>query len=120
VKFVQAEVLSMKELKDTLEQSSDQLSTRKQVLDQIPRLIDKYKQFSHQPVKTAEIIDKFVPSEQLLPQFGDLSNVKDYKAINNPYKIMGIDNGSPWGVAFSSAGLLGLFITYAYLATKIS
>ncbi|XP_065884591.1 tripartite motif-containing protein 2-like [Dysidea avara] len=104
VEFIRAEVLSMKELKDTLEQSSDQeaLSTSKQVIDQMQWLVDKYKMLSHQPIKTAEI--RFVPSEQLLPQFGDLGNVKDYKAISDPYKIVDIDDGSPWGIAFSSTG----------------
>ena len=108
VEFIQAEILSMKELKDTLEQSSDQeaLSTRKQVLDQMPQLIDKYKQLSHRPVKTAEI--KFVPTDQLLPKFGDLGYVKDYKVLSKPCKIVDIGDGSPWGVAFSSTGLLAV------------
>jgi len=105
VEFVQAEVLSMKELKDTLEQSTDQeaLSTKKQVISEMQRLVDKYKKLSHQPVKTAEI--RFVTNEQMLPQFGNLGNIRDHRVICEPIKTVDIGNGLPWGIAFSSTGL---------------
>ena len=70
VECAQAEVLSMKELNDAVEKSSDQevLSVKKQVIDRMQQITDKYKKVNILPVQQA--IMEFVPTKEALPQFG--------------------------------------------------
>ena len=71
VEYAQAEVLSMKELNDAaVEKSSDQevLSVKKQVIDRMEQITDKYKKVNIPPVQQATM--KFVPTKEALPQFG--------------------------------------------------
>ena len=72
VEYVQAEVLSMKELKDAIEKSSDQeaLSAKKQVIDRMQQITDKFKKLKTDPLQSATM--EFVPSKELFPQFGQL------------------------------------------------
>ena len=72
VEHVQAEVLSMKELKDAMKKSSDQeaLSAKKQVIDHMQQLTTEYKKLNTQPVQSATM--EFVSTKQHLPQFGQL------------------------------------------------
>ena len=69
VKRAQAEVLSVKELNDALEKSSDQevLSVKK-LIDRMQQITDKCKKVNIPPVQQATI--EFVPTKEVLPQFG--------------------------------------------------
>ena len=75
VEYAQAEVLSMKELNDAVEKSSDQevLSVKKQVIDRMKQITDKYKKVNIPPVQQATM--EFVPTKEALPQFGLLCSV---------------------------------------------
>ena len=70
VEYAQAEVLSMKELNDAVEKSSDQevLSVKEQVLDRMQQITDKYEKVNIPPVQQATM--EFVPTKEALPQFG--------------------------------------------------
>ena len=75
VEYAQAEVLSMKELNDAVEKSFDQevLSVKKQVIDRMQQITDKYKKVNIPPIQQATM--EFVPSKEALPQFGLLCSV---------------------------------------------
>ena len=72
VEYAQAEVLSMKELKDAIEKSSDQeaLSAKKQVIDHMQQITDKFNKPSTDPLHSATM--EFVPSKESFLQFGQL------------------------------------------------
>ena len=72
VEYAQAEVLSMKELKDAIENSSDQeaLSAKKQVIDCMQQITDKFNKLNTDPLQSATM--EFVPSKESFPQFGQL------------------------------------------------
>ena len=72
VEYVQAEVRSMKELKDAIEKSSDQeaLSAKKQVIDHMQQTTDKFNKLNTDPLQSATM--EFVPSKESFPQFGHL------------------------------------------------
>ena len=72
VEYAQAEVLSMKELKDAIEKSSDQeaLSAKKQVINRMQQITDKFNKLNTDPVQSATM--EFVPSKESFPQFGQL------------------------------------------------
>ena len=72
VEYAQAEVLSMKELKDAIEKSSDQeaLSVKKQVIDRMQQITDKFNKLNTDPLQSATM--EFVPSKESFPQFGQL------------------------------------------------
>ena len=72
VKYLQSEILSMKELQDALEKCSDQeaLSIRRQVIDHTQKLANSYKKLNCHPVQTATI--EFVSRLNPFPQFGQL------------------------------------------------
>ena len=72
VTSMQAKLMSMKELTDALEQSSDQeaLSAKKQVTDRVHQLTDAYKKVNIQPVESAAM--DFVPTKDPFPVFGHL------------------------------------------------
>ena len=72
VEYAQAEVLSMKELKDAIGQSSDQeaLSAKKQVIDRMQQITNKFNKLNTDPVQSATM--EFVPSKESFPQFGQL------------------------------------------------
>ena len=72
VEYAQAEVLSMKELKDAIEKSSDQeaLSAKKQVIDRMQQITDKFNKLNTDPLQSATM--EFVPSKESFPQFGHL------------------------------------------------
>ena len=78
VEYAQAEVLSMKELNDAVEKSSDQevLSVKKQVIDRMQQITDKYIKVNLPPVQPATM--EFVPTKEILPQFGLLCSVDPY------------------------------------------
>ena len=75
VEYAQAEVLSMKELNDAVEKSSDQevLSVKKQVIDRMQQITDKCRKVNLPPVQQATM--EFVPTKEILPQFGLLCSV---------------------------------------------
>ena len=70
VEHAQVEAMSMKELKDALEKSSDHevLSAKKQVTDRMKELSGNCKTVIAQPLQTHLI--EFVETKQCLPQFG--------------------------------------------------
>ena len=72
VEYAQAEVISMKELKDAIEMSSDQeaLSAKKQVIDRMQQITDKFNKLNTDPLQSATM--EFVPSKESFPQFGQL------------------------------------------------
>ena len=72
VTSMQAKLMSMKELTNALEQSSDQeaLSAKKQVTDRVHQLINAYKKVNIQPVESAAM--DFVPTKDPFPVFGHL------------------------------------------------
>ena len=72
VTSMQAKLMSMKELTDALEQSSDQeaLSAKKQVTDRVHQLTNAYKKVNIQPVESAAM--DFVPTKDPFPVFGHL------------------------------------------------
>ena len=72
VASMQAELMSMKELTDALEQSSNQeaLSAKKQVSDRVQQLTNKYKKLNIQPVESSAM--DFVPTKEPFPLFGHL------------------------------------------------
>ena len=72
VECAQAEVLSMKEVKDAIEKSSDQevLSAKKQVIDHMQQITDKFNKLNTNPLQSATM--EFVPSKESFPQFGQL------------------------------------------------
>ena len=69
---MQAELMSMKELTDALEQSSDQeaLSAKREVTDRVQQLTNAYKKVNIQPVESATM--DFVPTKEPFPAFGHL------------------------------------------------
>ena len=70
VENMQSEVLSMKELKDAIENGSDQeaLSAKKQVIVRMQQVTDKYKKLNVQPSQSATM--EFISTEESLPQLG--------------------------------------------------
>ena len=73
VTSMQAKLMSMKELTDALEQSSDQeaLSAKREVTDRVQQLTNAYKKANIQPVESAAM--DFVPTtKEPLPVFGHL------------------------------------------------
>ena len=72
VEYAQAKVLSMKELKDAIEKSSDQeaLSAKKQVIDCMQQITNKLNKLNTDPLQSATI--EFIPSKESFPQFGQL------------------------------------------------
>ena len=72
VTSMQAKLMSMKELTDALEQSSDQeaLSAKREVTDRVQQLTNAYKKVNIQPVKSAAM--DFVPTKEPFPVFGHL------------------------------------------------
>ena len=72
VEYAQAEVLSMKELKDAIEKSSDQeaLSAKKQVIDRMQQITDKFNKLNTNPLQSATM--EFVPSKESFAQLGQL------------------------------------------------
>ena len=75
VEYAQAEVLSKKELNDTVEKSSDQeiLSVKKQMIDRIQKITDKCRKVNLPPVQQATM--EFVPTKEAFPQCGLLCSV---------------------------------------------
>ena len=72
VEYAQAEVLSMKELKDAIEKSSDQeaLSAKKQVIGRMQQITDKFNKLNTDPLQSATM--EFVRSKESFPKFGQL------------------------------------------------
>ena len=72
VTSMQTKLMSIKELTDALEQSSDQeaLSAKKQVIDRVHQLTNAYKKVNIQPVESAAM--DFVPTKEPFPVFGHL------------------------------------------------
>ena len=72
VEYAQAEVLSMKELNNAVEMSSDQevLSVKKQVIDRMQQITDKCRKVNLPPVQQAAM--EFAPTKEAIPQCGCL------------------------------------------------
>ena len=70
IECVQAKVLSVKQLSDAIEKSSDQevLSARSQVIDRVNQVTTKYKSLCLHPVQLATMA--FAPAKEQFPQFG--------------------------------------------------
>ena len=93
VEYAQAEVLSMKELKDAIEKSSDQeaLSAKKQVIDRMQQITDKFNKLNTDPLQSATM--EFVPSKESFPQFGQLFTYIDPGAC----EVVNLPNHIPVG-----------------------
>ena len=96
VEYVQAEVLSMKELNDAVEKSSDQevLSVKKQVIDRMLQITDKCREVNLPPIQQATV--EFVPTKEAFPQFGVLCSTDPHncEVVNLPkYSIKGKKTG---------------------------
>jgi len=127
VEYVQAEMVSLKEVKDAVERSSDQeaMSTKKDVMVHIQQITEKYKKLNTQPVKLVSM--EFVPSQNPFPQFGQLfvhvintkhplafindvhtktTSVIPYTTLSKPSKIVRTDQkvDYPWGIEFCENG----------------
>ena len=93
VASMQAKLMSMKELTDALEQSSDQeaLSAKREVTDRVQQLTNAYKKVNIQPVESAAM--DFVPTKEPFPVFGHLFayvNPHTSEVINlTPYILVG-------------------------------
>ena len=72
VEYAQAEMLSMKQLKDAIEKSSDQeaLSAKKQVIDRMQQITNKFNKLNTDPLQSATM--EFVPNKESFPQFNQL------------------------------------------------
>ena len=70
VECAQAEVFSIKELKDAVESSSDQelLLAKKQIIDCTQEITDKYNKLNVQPLQSATM--EFISVVESFPQFG--------------------------------------------------
>ena len=91
VASMQAKLMSMKELTDTLEQSSDQeaLSAKREVTDRVQQLTNAYKKVNIQPVESAAM--DFVPTKEPFPVFGHLFayvNPHTSEVINLPQSTL--------------------------------
>ena len=91
VEYAQAEVLSMKELKDAIEKSSDQeaLSAKKQAIDRMQQISDKFNKLNTDPVQSVTM--EFIPSKESFPQFGQLFTLIDpgtCEVVNLPNHII--------------------------------
>ena len=84
VDSTQAELISIKELSDALEESSDQeaLSAKKQVINGMEQLTEKYEKFTKHPVQYATM--KFKPCSDSFPQFGSFCADINLSEIANP------------------------------------
>ena len=72
VEYAQAEMFSMKEMKVTIEKSSDQeaLSAKKQVIYRMQQITNKYDKLNVHPSQSATM--EFISTKESLPQFGKL------------------------------------------------
>jgi len=72
VQCTQAEVLSIKELKDTVQKSSDQelMSAKNQIIHAMQRITARYKKLNRQMARSDTVA--FVPTEIAFPQFGQV------------------------------------------------
>ena len=70
VECVQAEVFSVKELKDAIDKSSDQeaLLAKKQLIDRMQQITDRYNELNVQPSQSATM--EFISTEESFPEFG--------------------------------------------------
>ena len=75
VEYAQAEMLSVKELNDAVEKSSDQeiLSVKKQMIDRMQQITDKCRKVNIPPVQQATM--EFVPTKETFPRFGLVCSV---------------------------------------------
>ena len=121
VECVQAEVLSMKETKDAIEENSDQetLSVKKQIIGRMQRITDKFNKLNTDRLQSTTM--QFVPSkesfpQESFPQFGQIfTNISaseankyiDYTRVGKSSKT--VDNngnmGSIEGIAFAKNGM---------------
>ena len=125
VEYAQAEVLSMKELKDAIENSSDQeaLSAKKQVIDRMQQITDKFNKLNTDPLQSATM--EFVPSKESFPQFGqpfthidpgacEVVNLPNYITVGKKLKFSIITkyrNGSQCSIGGSQVSVLLEFNT---------
>ena len=91
VDSTQAELVSMKELNDALEKSSDQeaLSAKKQVIDGMQQLTEKYKKVNKHPVQSASM--EITANKDPFPQFVSFSANADHcssEVANLPQSII--------------------------------
>jgi len=82
VELAQAEVISMKELKDSVEESSDQevLLIQDQVVERMKHLTAKFKQLNTKPVQMATM--DLVPTKEPFPQFASLGSTAPPDPLN--------------------------------------
>ena len=72
LKCMQEKLLSISELKDAIEKSSDQemMSAKKQVINRVQEITNKFRKLNIQPVQSATM--EFMPTEEKFPHFGQL------------------------------------------------
>jgi len=102
VECTQAEVLSVKELKNTMLKSSDQelMSAKNQVIHAMQKITDKYKKLNVQLAQSDTVA--FVPTEKVFPQFGQVfsrttdvnpristtGNLQDLHQLDRKYSLL--------------------------------
>ena len=90
VEYVQAEMLSMKDLNDAVEKSTDDqevLSVKNQVIDRMQQITDKYKKVHMDLTPVQQITMEFVPTKEAFPQFGLLQAA----AVPDPHNCEIVD-----------------------------
>ena len=82
---VQAEILKMKAIKEDVEKGFDQdvLSVKKEVIDQMQQITDKYKKVNAPPSQQATI--KFVPIKNTVSQIGKVDSTDTHKYTGKKY-----------------------------------
>ena len=90
VEYAQVEVLSMKEMKDSIEKRSDQeaLSAKKQVIDRMQQITNTFNKLNTDPLRSTTM--EFLPSKESFPQFGHLFTCIDpiaCEVVNLPNHI---------------------------------
>ena len=82
---VQAEILKMKTIKDDVEKGFDQevLSAKKEVIDKMQQITDKYKKANVSPSQPATI--KFVPIQNVVSQIGKVDSTDTHKCTGKKY-----------------------------------
>ena len=103
VECVQAEVLSMKEMKNVIEENSDQetLSAKKQVIGRMQQITDKFNKLNTSRLQSTTM--QFVPSKESFPQFGQIfTNIStcDYTRVGKSSKT--VDNNGNMGFLYDT------------------
>ena len=117
VECVQAEVLRMKEMKDAMEENSDQetLSAKKQVIGRmqvIQRITETFNKLNTDHLQSRSVTVEFVPSKESFLKLGKIftnmaNKYIDYTRVGKSSKTVNNNGnmGLPCGIAFAKNGM---------------